>query len=459
MVAGVSQDSDGFSSNTQWNATCDNADGNTVYNGTATCTGATAGSPAASTTGIYSLSNPFPNGTVPLLTSPTGLANNLGNTLNTVLRTQRTPLTYNFNFGVEYELPHQVVASVGYVGSRGLFLPLSTADQNVLDLGTIGKYGASLCVDKSQASCVYVPNQWEAIQPSTNTNTGNATVPLWVSLQQYPQFGNGNYGSGNGVVVHGYPGGDSEYSSLQTKLQKKLASHFTALATFTWSKLITDDGNPPLGFVGTHSGAAQDWHNLKFEHSISPQDVKYQFTGEVSYDLPMGKGRALNLGGAGDAILGGWTANGILYLSTGVPIASPVVGAGISYFNQRPNLSCDPSKGAKHTAANWFGYNCFTLPASQFVAGNAPAYLDHVRTMGAQDGDISLYKKLHLFKEANVRFEASCYNVANRAQLGMPGIPSITAVDTQPAEAAVFGQITSTINLPRQFQFGSRFTF
>jgi len=27
-----------------------------------------------------------------------------------------------------------------------------------------------------------------------------------VSLQQYPQFGNGGYGAGNGVNVHGYPG-------------------------------------------------------------------------------------------------------------------------------------------------------------------------------------------------------------------------------------------------------------
>jgi len=451
MVAGVAQDSDGFASNTQWNATCYNADGNTVYNGTNQCAAATGG-PAPSATGIYSLSNPFPNGLVPLITSPTGLANNLGNTLNTVLHTQRTPATYNFNFGLEYEFPYQVVASVGYVGSRGLFLPLATVDLNVLDLGTIAANQSALLSSTA-------PNQWAAILPATNANYGSSTVPLFVSLEKYPQFGNGNYGSGNGVVVHGYPAGDSEYSSLQTKLQKRLTHHFTALATFTWSKLITDDGNPPLGFVGTHGGSAQDWRNLRFEHSISPQDVKYQFTGEASYDLPMGKGRALNLSGAGDAILGGWTANGILYLSTGVPIASPVVGAGISYFNQRPDLTCDPSKGAPHTSTTWFNYNCFALPASQFVAGNAPAYLDHVRTMGAQDGDISLYKNVHLFKEANVRFEASCYNVANRAQLGSPGVPSITQVNANPAEAAAFGQITATINSPRQFQFGSRFTF
>jgi hypothetical protein len=79
--------------------------------------------------------------------------------------------------------------------------------------------------------------------------------------------------------------------------------------------------------------------------------------------------------------------------------------------------------------------------------------------MGAQDFDISLYKHFSLGKERDLRLEVSSYNIGNRAQLGMPGIPSITAVQTNPAEAAVFGQITSTVNSPRQFQFGSRFSF
>ena len=51
---------------------------------------------------------------------------NLGANLNTMLHSQRTPVTYNFNFGLEYEFPHQIVVSAGYVGSRGLFLPLGT---------------------------------------------------------------------------------------------------------------------------------------------------------------------------------------------------------------------------------------------------------------------------------------------------------------------------------------------
>jgi len=449
MVGSASLDSDGYSTSNIWNATAYNQDPNTIaYD----CANFQVCGDSGNTVLLNPLNNPFPNGLVPLLQNPTGLANNLGISLNTMFQSQRTPTIYNFNFGLEYELPHQVVLSAGYVGSRGLFLPLSSVDIDQLDLGTIGQYQSALLNST-------VPNQWANIQPATNANYGSATVPLWVSLLPYPQFGNGNYGASNGINIHGYPGGDSDYSSLQTKLQKRLTKHFTALASFTWAKLITDDGNPPLGFVGNHLGAPQDQRNLNLEHSVSPQDVKYQFTGDVSYDLPIGHGRAVNLNGVGNAFLGGWTGNAIAYISTGIPIASPLVGAGLSYFNQRPDLTCDPSKGAPHTVATWFSPSCFAIPASSFVAGNAPAYLDHVRTMGAQDFDLSAYKHFSLGGERDLRFDIAAYNVANRAQLGMPGVPSITAVQTNPSVAAVFGLITTTVNSPRQFQFGSRFTF
>ena len=76
---------------------------------------------------------------------------------------------------------------VGYVGSRGLFLPFSSVDLNQLDLSTIAKYGASLCVYNNPA-CVNVPNQWNPILPGTNQWAGSSTVPLYVSLEKYPQF-------------------------------------------------------------------------------------------------------------------------------------------------------------------------------------------------------------------------------------------------------------------------------
>ncbi len=453
-VASANQNTDGFSSQSPWNATCVNADGNTVFNSDSGC----APGPAGNFTVPFSLSNPFPDGTIPVFTTPpTGLANNIGITLNTVLRSQRTPTTYNFNFGLEYELPHQLIVSAAYVGSRGLFLPLGGVDLNQLDLATIQSNGSGLCTGatpSSPACATALPNPYAKLPGSPFF--GQSIAPPWYVLQQYPQFGNGNYGSGSGVNVNGYGGGDSEYSSLQTKVQKRLTGHFTTLATFTWGKLMTDDGQPPLAFVGSHNGGAQDWKNLSYEHAIAPQDVKYQFTGQASYDLPVGKGQLVNLNGVANTIVGGWTVNAIVYLGTGVPIHSPTSGTSPSYFNQRADMVCNPASGAPHTVDNWFNIGCFALPATPFVPGTAPNYLDHVRTRGARDLDLSIYKTVQLTETMALRFDISGYNMSNTAQYGYPSVNSVVDVQQQ---GASFGKITRTINTPRQFQFGARFTF
>jgi hypothetical protein len=462
-VATALLNTDGFSSSTVWLGTCYNSDGNTVFNGTS-C-GANTGSATDVFNGPYSLSNPFPTppgttgGIVPVFTvPPPGLATNLGTTIHSVLHSQRTPATYNFNFTLEYELPHQVVVSAAYVGSRGLFMPLGSDDMNQLNLGTIAQYGSSLCLSGAPTCMVNNP-----IPNLPGPFSGSATVPQWFTLQPFPQFGDGTYGGENGVIISGYPAGDSEYSSLQAKVQKRLTSHFTTLASFTWGKLITDDGNPPLGFVGTHNGGPQDWKNLGYEHSISPQDVKYSFTGQVSYDLPVGKGMPVNLNGVSNAVLGGWTVNGILYLSDGVPIASPSSGTSPSYFGQRADEVCNPAKGAPHTPAQWFSVNCFVQPgtenggaANPLVPGTAPAYLDNVRTRGARDLDLSIYKTFKLTETKALRFDISGYNMSNTAQYGYPNVVSVVTA-AQPGEN--FGQIIQNVNTPRQYQFGARFTF
>ncbi len=435
MVANPSLNSDGFSSSTNWNATQYNSNGNTVL--------------------LNPLNNPFPGGVVQPLGNSLGAGTNIGAGLSTVLHSPRTLTTYNFNLGFEYQLPGNTVFSLAYVGSRGLFLPLAGVDLNVLPLQTIAQYNSALCVT-GEAGCVTVPNQWAPILPTTNPFYGQSSVPQWLALEPYPQFNAGGFGGG--VVVNGYPGGDSDYSSLQTKVERHMSRHLSLLGSFTWGKLMTDDSQPPLGFVGYHSGAPQDWRNLNLEHSVSAQDVRYQFNLQASYELPIGKGRALNLNGLANNLLGGWTLNGITYLSGGVPIASPT-GTGNPYFNQRVDLACDPSANAPRTVTQWFNYTCFAQPASQFLPGTAPTFLSNVRTDGAHDLDVSLYKSFTLGGDRSVRLEVSSYNVTNSVQFGYPSVFWNPAVQTDPTVLAGFGQIYNAANLPRQFQFGGRYRF
>ena len=163
-----------------------------------------------------------------------------------------------------------------------------------------------------------------------------------------------------------------------------------------------------------------------------------------------------NLNGVADTIVGGWTVNGILYLGTGVPINSPLSGAPVSYLYQRADMVCNPATGAPHTVDHWFNVDCFAQPAAPFVPGTAPNYLDHVRTRGARNLDLSIYKTVQLTETMALRFDISGYNMSNTAQYGYPSVNSIVDVQQQ---GASFGKITKTINTPRQFQFGARFTF
>jgi Carboxypeptidase regulatory-like domain len=435
MVANPAFNSDGFGSSTNWNATAYNDDGNSVL--------------------LNPLSNPFPNGVVQPTGNTLGAATNIGAGLSTVLHQQRTPTTYNFNFGFEYQFAPDTVFSAAYVGSRGLFVPFGSVDLNTLSLQKIRSYGPSLCITQDP-SCL-VPNTYSPIWPSTNAWYGSDTIPFWLTVEPYPQFNGGGFGSG--VGVNGYPAGDSEYSSLQTKVEKRLTHHLSTIATFTWGKLMTDDGAPPLGFVGYHGvGAPQDWRNLNLEHAVSAQDVKLQFNWQLSYDLPFGKGRLVNLNGSADRILGGWTVNSIVYLSDGVPVNAPT-GTGDYYFNQRVDQTCDPAAHAQRNAAQWFNYTCFSQPADPLQAGTAPAFLSSVRTNGAHDLDVSVYKAVSLGGERNVRFEVSSYNVTNSEQFGYPNIFWNQNEATDPSVMAGFGQITGSANVPRQFQFGAKFTF
>jgi hypothetical protein len=429
MVAGPTEDSQGFSSATSWNSTNYNADGNTVV--------------------VNPLSNPFPSGIVQPTGASQGPATGIGAPLNTALHSQAEPTVYNFNLGFEYEFPGQITLSAGYVGNHAIYLAMNAVDLNELPLSVYAQNQNAFNNGNT------IPNTWENALPPTSAFYGQSTVPFWLALEPYPQYSNGNTNSG--VVVDGYPAGMSEYSSLQTKVEKRLTSHWTTLASYTWGKILTNDSTPPLSFVGYHGvGAPQDWRNLNLEYSVSPQDITNQFSWQTSYDLPMGKGRALDLTGVGNQILGGWTINTIVYLSSGVPINVPN-GTADPWFNQRVDMTCDPSKGAPHDAAEWFNYTCFSQPANPLLPGKSPAFLSRVRTDGAHQADVSLYKTFTLGGERSLRFEIAAYNISNTVQLGYPNVfwnPSPT-----PANMAGFGQITSDSNQPRQFQLASRFSF
>ncbi|MGH9543111.1 MAG: carboxypeptidase regulatory-like domain-containing protein [Terriglobales bacterium] len=429
MVSNSAIDSDSFAPNTLWNATTLNGDGNSVM--------------------ANPLSNPFPGGVVQGTNGSLGPATNLGTTLTTVLRSQPEPSSYNWNFGVQYELPQQWVVSAAYVANHGIHEISQTADLNQLPLSTFAKYDPATCGGCPSLKSS-VPNPYvNAITDPNSALYGSATMPFWETLEPYPQFTSG--GINAGVGIYSNPIESSTYNSLQLTVQKRMTKHFSMLASFTGSKLLgTGDG--PFTFIGRVSGGHQDWRNVSLDKSLSAQDVSRWMSIQTSYDLPIGPGRLVNVNGFANELAGGWTLNTVLSFSTGTPVS--VSGAtNDPWFNQRPNLTCDPGMDAPKTADEWFMPNCYAMPADQYLPGTGPRTLDHVRTDGVSNLDLAIAKNFPLGEKRNLQFRMESFNLTNSVQYGSPN------GFWNPKDLSTFGQVGGVASTPRQFQFALRITY
>ncbi len=84
--------------------------------------------------------------------------------------------------------------------------------------------------------------------------------------------------------------------------------------------------------------------------------------------------------------------------------------------------------------------------------------MTNVRTQGARNLDMSIYKTFKLTETKALRFDISAYNLCNTPQFGYPSIPSVVRCESS-SRAFHFGHDHEHVNTPRQFQFGARFTF
>lgn len=422
-------DSDSFSGQTNWQATTLDQYGNSHL--------------------LNPLSNPFPSGLVPLSKGSLGLATNLGTSLQTVPHSQPDASAYNWNAGWQYAFGNNISISADYVGSRGLHQSIGNGGSgpplNELSLQQIGQYNTQLGTSIANPFVNAVTNPSAPFYKSP-------TIPFWQAVAPFPQFASGS--PGGGVNLNSLPLLDSNYNALIVKAEKRLSTHFTTQASFTWAKTISDGSNGPYSYVLSNTGY-QDWHNLNLERSVDAQDVSKAFSWFVLYDLPVGRGRALDPGSRwANAIVGGWAVNTVLSLTTGVPI---VTGGSFPnqsiYFNQRPDLTCDPASGAQHNRSQWFLPNCFAAPASPYVAGSAPRTLSDVRADGTHNLDLSAVKNFGVGEGRNLQVRADFFNFTNSVQLGIPNS------NWNPNNLSGFGQVTSAASTPRQVQLGARFTF
>jgi len=180
--------------------------------------------------------------------------------------------------------------------------------------------------------------------------------------------------------------------------------------------------------AGEHSWAgAQNYYNLRAEKSMSSFDVPQAFVAAYTYDLPVGKGKRLNLTNpVADKILGGWTTSGIVTLQSGFPLGATTELSLPAIGPIRPNvvpgqpLYLQHDRGSFDPASNvYLNINALTAPPP-FSFGNAPPLFGQVRAFGLREWDMALMKRISFTERISLTLKGEFFNILNTVNFGAP---------------------------------------
>ncbi len=372
-----------------------------------------------------SLSDPFPGPAVQPSGSSQGALTLIGQSISGNVRHLSRGYSQQWNVSLQRELPKSWLVELGYMGNRGVRLPLSRnfdyLPEQYLALGT-----------KLQT---LVANPFYGTIPS-NLALGKATVPQASLLFTYPQFS----------AVTGYAAGaDSIYHAGTIRVEKRYARSLGLLLSYTFSKLIDDNsGNGGNNFNETGSEAVRYWGDISLERSVSTENLPHRLVISGSYALPFNHfGNSLVR-----QAIGGWQLNAIGTVESGKSIG--VTQNAATYGSSIPNLIGNASLG--HPTINMWLNRAAFADAPAFTFGNAPRNLPSTRTQAFGNLDLSIMKDFGIRGDRRLQFRAEAFNFTNSAILGGPN----TNIDS-----STFGTVTSLAanNNPRTIQFALKFYF
>ena len=259
-------------------------------------------------------------------------------------------------------------------------------------------------------------------------------------------------------------GMNAVYNSLAFKVTKRFSHGLDLISSYTFSKSIDDSSG--IRVQGYDTLFPQNSYCLRCERGLSAFDVRNRWVTSVLYELPVGRGKLLNINNRFvNAAVGGWQTGGIVTLQSGVPATLSIGGVDNSQTTStydRPNATGAPLYVSNPSPAHWYNPAAF-VEAAPGTFGNVGRDTMIVPGTFIVNGEV--HKEFHMprLEKHLIQFRLEAFNVLNHPNWGAPNgnILSGAAIPGQPSTNAHqnFGVITTTAQSMRQLQLGLKYRF
>jgi outer membrane receptor protein involved in Fe transport len=353
---------------------------------------------------------PFPN-VFPLLATGQGFIDTFA-----IQFDPESPKVLHYNVNVQRELfDARVVATVGYVGSRGWNL-WREADFN------------------------------NAISPDP---TGMTFPPVAAPQRRNPNFANIRYKMADA---------QSFYDSLQVGVVARPADGLQAQLSYTLGK-STDDQSSSLGRTEFSNGQARsvDPYNVRLNRGPSDFDVRHSLSMNFVWMLPYTANSSL-----GRALGDGWMISGIFTALSGVPM-TPIYTFdhdrdATTDNEQRPNLAPGLKEPRTISRTQVFSADDFVLPA---VGSRGTFGRNQIWGPGLITFDPAIAKQIYLdeARSRSLQLRLEAFNVFNRTNFAIPTVGNLTVFTSPTERNPSAGMITRTQTPGRQMQLAAILSF
>lgn len=282
------------------------------------------------------------------------------------------PYAHEWDLSIEQALPGKLSLQLGYVGTRGMRLPVFV-DANLVGVNPSG-----------EASY--------AVQDANNNVTKVLTVPVYRPADRR----NTNLASFN----TGYSVANTWYNGMAVTVRRPFANGLELLGNFTWSK-ATDTGQVG-GASGTFYGGdvPSDPNNIKWDNG--PSDIDIRNRGNITF-VYQPTFKIANL--FARELANGFQFSGTEIASGGEPIYLGV--SGTIYSGNGASTSYGDQSGI-------FG-GAISSGSGSATSGHPPQIgRNSIYMPGFNDFDIRVTRNVPIHENISMQFNAEAFNLLNR---------------------------------------------